>query len=47
MERVGAIGDTVRHIFDEAESSGVTPLEAAEALAAERLSRGARQHSLA
>ena len=30
MERVAAIGDTVRRIFDEAESRGVTPLEAAE-----------------
>src|SRR6478752_2369364 len=47
MERVAAIGDTVRRIFDEAENRGVTPLEAAEGLAAERLSRGAREHSLA
>ena len=47
MERVAAIGETVRRVFDEAESRGVTPLEAAEGLAAERLSRGARQPSLA
>jgi leucine dehydrogenase len=47
MERVAAIGGTVRRIFDEAESRGVTPLEAAEELAAERLSRGTREHSLA
>ncbi|GAA1969787.1 Glu/Leu/Phe/Val dehydrogenase family protein [Microbacterium deminutum] len=47
MERVAAIGDTVRRIFDEAEARGVTPLEAAEGLAAERLGRGAREHSLA
>lgn len=47
MERVSAIGDTIRRIFDEAESRGVTPLEAAEELAAERLDRGAREHSLA
>ena len=47
MERVAAIGGTVRRIFDEAESRGVTPLEAAEELAAERLSRGLREHSLA
>lgn len=42
MERVRAIGDTVRRMFDEAERRGVTPLEAAEGLAAERLARGAR-----
>ena len=47
MDRVAAIGDTVRRIFDEAESRGVTPLEAAEGLAAERLSRGTREHTLA
>jgi leucine dehydrogenase len=38
--RVAGIGDTVRRIFDEAEQRGVTPLVAAEALAAERLSAG-------
>lgn len=37
MGRVAAIGDTVRRVFDEAESRGVTPLAAAEGLAAERL----------
>jgi leucine dehydrogenase len=47
MGRVAAIGDTVRRIFDEAESRGVTPLEAAEGLAAERLAAGARQHAFA
>ena len=46
MDRVAAIGDTVRRVFDEAESRGVTPLEAAECLAAERLA-GARQHAFA
>ena len=47
MERVAQIGDTVRRIFDEAESRGVTPLEAAEGLAAERLAAGERGHALA
>ena len=37
MARVAAIGDTLRRVFDEAETRGVTPLEAAEALAAARL----------
>lgn len=41
LQRVAAIGETVRRIFDEADGRGVTPLVAAEALAAERLSRGA------
>jgi leucine dehydrogenase len=45
MDRVAAIGDTVRRIFDEAETRSVTPLAAAEALAAERLTAGARQHA--
>ena len=40
MERVAAIGDTVRRVFDEAEHRGITPLEAAEELAAERLDAG-------
>jgi leucine dehydrogenase len=35
--RVRAIGDTLRTIFDEAESSGTTPLAAAMALAYRRL----------
>ncbi|MDW4571368.1 Glu/Leu/Phe/Val dehydrogenase dimerization domain-containing protein [Microbacterium sp. M3] len=47
MDRVAQIGDTVRRIFDEAESRGVTPLEAAEGLAAERLAAGGRQPALA
>ncbi|MDQ1121536.1 Glu/Leu/Phe/Val dehydrogenase family protein [Microbacterium trichothecenolyticum] len=37
MGRVAGIGDTLRRVFDEAESRGVTPLAAAEGLAAERL----------
>lgn len=40
MNRVSGIGDTVRRIFDEAESRGVTPLAAAETLAAARLAAG-------
>ena len=47
MERVAHIGDTVRRIFDEAEARGVTPLEAAEGLAAERLAAGGRRPALA
>jgi leucine dehydrogenase len=47
MDRVAHIGDTVRRIFDEAESRGVTPLEAAEGLAAERLVAGENRHALA
>ena len=47
MERVARIGDTVRRIFDEAEARGVTPLEAAEGLAADRLASGGRQPALA
>lgn len=47
MERVSRIGDTVRRIFDEAEARGVTPLEAAEGLAAERLTSAGRPHALA
>jgi leucine dehydrogenase len=42
LQRVAAIGDTVRRIFDAAEERGVTPLAAAEALAAERLTSGNR-----
>lgn len=41
MERVGGIGDTLRRIFDEAEHRDVTPLTAAESLAAARLATGA------
>ena len=46
MDRVARIGDTVRRIFDGAETRGVTPLEAAEGLAAERLAAGGRQPAL-
>ncbi|WP_137843790.1 Glu/Leu/Phe/Val dehydrogenase family protein [Microbacterium sp. 2FI] len=46
MDRVSRIGETVRRIFDEAEARGVTPLEAAEGLAAERLAAGADRHAL-
>lgn len=35
--RISGIGDTMRRIFDEAEQRGVTPLAAAEGLAAARL----------
>ncbi|GAB2704419.1 leucine dehydrogenase [Microbacterium marinum] len=41
--RIDGIGDTVRRLFDEAEARGVTPLDAAEAYAAERLAAGARE----
>ncbi|QAY58660.1 Glu/Leu/Phe/Val dehydrogenase family protein [Microbacterium protaetiae] len=37
MQRVSAIGDTLRRIFDEAASAGTSPLDAAEKLAAQRL----------
>ncbi|KRA23991.1 glutamate dehydrogenase [Microbacterium sp. Root61] len=47
MHRVAAIGDTVRRIFDESEARGITPLAAAEALAAARLAAGDRHHALA
>lgn len=40
MDRVAAIGDTLRRVFDDASSRGITPLAAAEELAASRL-RGA------
>ena len=43
MDRVAAIGDTLRRIFDEAQERGVTPLTAAERLAADRLDAG-RHH---
>ena len=46
MDRVAAIGDTVRSIFADAAARGVTPLDAAEERAAERLAAGRRaQHS--
>lgn len=47
MERVARIGDTVRRVFDESEARSVTPLEAAEGLAAERLASAGRQPALA
>ncbi|WP_243073763.1 Glu/Leu/Phe/Val dehydrogenase family protein [Microbacterium sp. SS28] len=49
MDRVAAIGDTVRRVFDDAESRSVTPLEAAEGIAAARLAAGAGHgaHALA
>jgi len=40
MDRVAAIGDTLRTVFDEAEARAITPLEAAEARVAERLRAG-------
>ncbi len=40
MARVAGIGDTVRRIFDEAADRGITPLTAAEELAAERIAVG-------
>lgn len=42
MARVAAIGDTVRRVFDTASDRRITPLEAAETLAAERLDAGQR-----
>lgn len=45
MDRVSAIGDTVRRVFDEAERRSVTPLEAAEGIAAERLAAGSRHEA--
>ncbi|MDT0157591.1 Glu/Leu/Phe/Val dehydrogenase dimerization domain-containing protein [Microbacterium sp. ARD32] len=41
MARVAAIGDTVRTILQDADERGVTPLQAAEELAASRLRVGA------
>ncbi|MFF8185994.1 Glu/Leu/Phe/Val dehydrogenase dimerization domain-containing protein [Microbacterium sp. NPDC016588] len=46
MGRVAGIGDTLRRVFDEAESRAVTPLAAAEGLAAERLRVGAASDAL-
>lgn len=40
MARVAAIGDTVRTILDDAQTRGITPLLAAEELAASRLRTG-------
>ncbi len=47
MDRVAAIGDTLRRIFADADERGVTPLAAAEGLAAERLASGGRRPALA
>ncbi|WP_457099381.1 Glu/Leu/Phe/Val dehydrogenase dimerization domain-containing protein [Microbacterium sp. P5_E9] len=43
MHRVAGIGDTLRRVFAESDARGVTPLEAAERLAAERLTSAQRQ----
>ncbi|MEZ3159467.1 Glu/Leu/Phe/Val dehydrogenase dimerization domain-containing protein [Microbacterium sp. BWT-B31] len=40
MDRVAGIGDTLRTVFSDAAARGVTPLEAAEGLAAARLRAG-------
>ena len=45
LARVAGIGDTVRRIFDEAQERRITPLAAAEALAAEQQRAGA--HAMA
>ncbi len=46
MDRVSAIGDTVRAIFADAAARGITPLDAAEERAAERLAAGrSAQHA--
>jgi leucine dehydrogenase len=37
MAKVHAIGDTLSHIYEQAEGRGITPLTAAEELAAERI----------
>ncbi|MBU4465240.1 MAG: amino acid dehydrogenase [Actinobacteria bacterium] len=44
--RVAGIGNTVRRIFDDAAARGVTPLEAAEELAAARLRGDIREPAL-
>lgn len=46
MGRVAGIGDTLCRVFDEAAARGVTPLAAAEGLAAERLRVGAASDAL-
>lgn len=43
MARVAGIGDTVRRIFDDADARGITPLAAAESLAAQRLGADLRE----
>lgn len=47
MDRVSRIGDTLRRIYDDAAQRRITPLEAAEGLAAERLREGMRRHTTA
>lgn len=47
MQRVAQIGDTLRGVYAEADRRGITPLDAAEELAARRLSAGRREHALA
>ncbi|ACQ82328.1 Glu/Leu/Phe/Val dehydrogenase dimerisation region [Beutenbergia cavernae DSM 12333] len=42
LDRVRRIGDVLRRLLDDADRLGVTPLEAAERLAAERLDAGGR-----
>jgi len=46
MDRVSAIGETVRAIFADAARRGITPLDAAEERAAERLAAGAAARSV-
>ncbi len=46
MGRVAGIGDTIRRVFDEAAARGVSPLVAAEGMAAERLATGPRASAL-
>ena len=43
---VAGFGAHIRRVFDEAEARRVTPLAAAEGLAAERLAVGARSSAL-
>ncbi|WP_322411737.1 Glu/Leu/Phe/Val dehydrogenase family protein [Microbacterium invictum] len=47
MDRVAGIGDTLRRVFDDAAERGITPLMAAEGLAAQRLSVGDRSPAMA
>ncbi len=47
MDRVSAIGDTVRTLFADAQARGITPLDAAEERAAERLATGSTARSVA
>ncbi|HEU4658189.1 MAG TPA: hypothetical protein VFR97_11715, partial [Capillimicrobium sp.] len=45
--RVRGIGDTLRQVFDDAEAAGVSPLDAAHALAQARLEEAARRRRTA